>query len=835
MKKLLLLLLGLTLGVSAHAQNSARISGKVWDNAKQELGFVNVFLLKSADSSMVKAALANESGHFLFEDLAYGEYLVSASMVGYEKVTSPKLVLSADNAEINLGYLQLNPTTNVLKDVTVTARKPLLEQHADKLVMNVEASILSAGSTALELLQRAPGVSIDQNDNISLKGKQGVQIYMDGKPTYMSQEQLANLLKNMNSDQIEKIEIITNPSSRYDAAGNSGIINLIMKKNKNFGTNGSLTLGGGLSIPPAIAEVEGAFPKYNANLNLNNRQGKFNTFGNLSYRAGNNYNSNDFYRVMDDKTLDQFTQRFTQSSNFSLRAGSDYFLNKNTTIGVLLNTSFGSWGPKEPVLNTTVIRDNEQLSSSLKTTSMQEMNWKNYTANVNFKHVLNSKGAEITADVDYSIYDNNSKEKGMLTEFFGPDGKPVGEKLLVTSNMPNKFNIIAAKTDFTLPFPSTNARFEAGLKTSFVTSDNNMRFFNDGSLDLGRSNHFIYTENINAAYGTYNRKFNDKWSVQAGLRVEHTRSQGESKTLKETKDRNYLNLFPSLYLTRVLDKNNTLNFNYSRRIDRPEYRSLNPFIFFLDPYTYELGNEYLRPQLTHAVELSHTLKQSIITTFGYSYTSDFTNQVVKNAKNEPEILAKLIEHNPNAQIDPNNVSFALRENIGSRQTYTAGLSFPVKVNKWWNMNNNLNANYSIYKGELMGSVLDVSNLAYSFYTSQNFIMGKGWNAEASMWYNSRNIEGTFSGREMYAVNAGISKSLLKNKATLRVNVNDIFATARWRGETNFGGVNMRISNVWDSRGVRATFVYRFGNQNVKSARNRQTATATEQQRVGSQN
>jgi hypothetical protein len=835
MKKLLLILMGLVLGTSAYAQNSARISGQVWDNAKQELGFVNVFLLKATDSSMVKAALADEAGKFLFEDLAYGEYLVSASMVGYEKVTSPKVLLTAENAEVSLGYLQLNPTTNVLKDVTVTARKPLLEQQADKLVMNVEASIISAGSTALELLQRAPGVSIDQNDNISLKGKQGVQIYMDGKPTYMSQEQLANLLKNMNSDQIEKIEIITNPSSRYDAAGNSGIINLVMKKNKNFGTNGSVTLGGGISLPPAFAEVDGLFPKYNANLNLNNRQGKFNTFGNLSYRAGNNYNSNEFYRVMEDKTFDQFSQRFTQSSNFTLRAGSDYFLSKNTTIGVLLNTSFGSWGPKEPVLNSTVIRDNEQLSSSLLTTSNQEMAWKNYTANVNFKQVLNSKGAELTADVDYSIYDNNSKEKGMLTEFFGPDGKPVGDKLLVTSNMPNKFNIIAAKTDFTLPFPSTNARLEAGLKTSFVTSDNNMRFFNDGTLDLGRSNHFIYTENINAAYSTYNRKFNDKWSLQAGLRLEHTRSQGESKTLKETKDRNYLNLFPSLYITRVLDKNNTLNFNYSRRIDRPEYRSLNPFIFFLDPYTYELGNEYLRPQLTHAVELSHTLKQSIITTFGYSYTSDFTNQVVKNAKNEPEILAKLIEHNPNAQIDPNNVSFALRENIGNRQTYTAGVSFPVKVNKWWNMNNNVNANYSIYKGELMGSVLDVSNLAYSFFTSQNFIVGKGWNAEASMWYNSKDIEGTFSGREIYAVNAGVSKSLLKGKGTFRLNVNDIFATARWRGETNFGGVNMKISNVWDSRGVRATFVYRFGNQNVKSARNRQTATASEQQRVGSQN
>ncbi len=836
MKKLLLLLTGiLTVTSSVFAQSAGQIRGTVWDENNQVLSFANVFLLAAGDSTLVKTALADDQGNFAFEELAYGEYLVSASMVGYQKAVTPRLVLSEGNPAVKLDKIVLAASANLLKDVTVTAKKPLLEQHADKLVMNVESSIVSAGSTAMELLQRAPGVSIDQNDNISLKGRQGVQIFMDGKPTYMSQEQLANLLKNMASDQIEKIEIITNPSSRYDAAGNSGIINLVIKKNKNFGTNGSLTVGGGLSIPPAIAEgVEGSMPKYNISLNLNNRQGKFNTFGNVSYRAGQNYGVNKFFRTLEDRTFDQYSLRYNESNGLSARVGSDFFATKKTTFGVLLNTNVGKWQSSEPMENTTVIRDNEMLSSSLLTHSSPRSAWANVTFNTNFKHVFNDKGQEITADFDYSIYNNKTRERGMITEFFDAQGLPAGDKLTVTSDIPNKFNIVAVKTDYTLPLPESNSKVEVGLKSSYVKSDNDIKFFNDGTIDMGRSNHFIYTENINAAYTTFNKKVNDKWHLQAGLRMEHTISKGESLTLKEQRDRKYLNIFPSLYLTHVINKNNTLNFNYSRRIDRPDYKSLNPFIFFLDPYTYELGNEYLKPQLTDAVEISHTLKQAIVTSLGYSYTNDFFSQVVKNARNEPAILEKLIEHNPNAEIDPNNVSFAMRENIGSRQNFNAGVSFPVKVSKWWNMNNNLSAFYAIYKGELMGDVLNVTNFGYNLFTSQNFVVAKGWNAEASMWYNSPSIEGTFAGKEIYAINAGISRSLWKNKGSLRLTVNDIFATARWRGETDFGGVKMNISNVWDSRGVRATLVYRFGNQNVKGARNRQTATSAEQKRVGSE-
>lgn len=838
MKKLLLLTLGwITLAVSSYAQNSGRITGTLVDEKQNALSFSNLFLLNGQDSTIYKASLADESGKFDFEDVPYGRYLVSATMVGYDKFLSPYLILSEESKSIDLKTISLQPSSATLEAVQVVAKKPLLEQQADKLVMNVENSIVSAGGTALEVLQRVPGVSIDQNDNISLKGKQGVQIYMDGKPTYMSQEQLANLLKNMPSDQIEKIELITNPSSRYDAAGNSGIINIITKRNKNFGTNGSLTLGGGLSIMPedVKSDFSGLMPKYNVNLNLNNRQGKFNTFGNVSYRAGQNYGKNEFYRWLEGKEFDQYSLRTSESKNVGVRAGVDYFATSKTTIGLLINANVGNWQSSSPAENNTIISTSEGIESSLFTLSSPKQAWKNYTFNANFKHLFNDKGRELTADVDYSIYNNQNNERGMYTNFFDGAGKPVGNELKVTSDIPNLYNILAGKVDYSLPLTESNAKFEFGAKSSFVKSDNNIQFFNGTVIDRGRSNHFIYSENINAAYANFNKKFNDKWNIQTGLRLENTISNGESKTFNETRDRNFTNLFPSLYLTHTINQNNLLNFNYSRRIDRPDYKSLNPFIFFLDPYTYELGNEKLKAQLTDAVELSYTFKGAYVSSIGYSFTNDYTNQVIKNAVNEPEILAKLIEHNPSAEIDPNNVTFAIRENIGTRQNFNINFSFPVKVNKWWSMNNNFTGFYNIFKGELMGEKLDVKNPTFNFYTSQNFTIKGGWSGEASMWYNSKDIDGTFKGNAIYAINGGVSKALWAKKATLRITVNDIFATARWRGETNFGGVHMKLSNVWDSRGIRASFVYRFGNQNVKGSRNRQTATAAEQNRVGNQN
>lgn len=856
MKKLLLTLLLAGAGLVSFAQTTkGKISGSLFDEKKQALPFANVLLLKAQDSTLIKGAVSDIEGKFLFEQFVandtQNQFIVSVSMVGYKKYFSPKIVISAENLEVKLSNIQLELDTQNLKEVTVSAKKPFVEQQADKLVVNVEGSIVANGNTALEVLQKSPGVTVDNNDNISVKGKQGVLILMDGKPTYMSESDLANQLKNMTSDQIEKIEIISNPSSRYDAAGKA-VINIVTKKNKNFGTNGSVSIGGSVSLPPLLKtglnkeltseEVmkPGMMPKYSTSLNLNNRQGKFNTFTNLTFSDNQRFNNNVFIREIDGHTFQQYAHRYQYNQNFSYKAGADYYATKKTTLGVLVTGNVGSWESSNPNTNITYIKRTGAATpdSSLLTTSSTVRTWTNTTFNANLKHTFDSTGKELTADIDYSIYDNRMRERGMISRFFKyVDGVETeyNTPLNITSSSPNKYNIFAVKADYVHPLGKMKAKLEFGAKSSWVKSDNDIRFFQNGAVDKGRTNYFIYTENINAAYANFNKEFGKKFNLQAGLRMEHTRSEGKSVTLNESRVRDYVKLFPSVFLTQTINKDNQLTYSYSRRIDRPSYNSLNPFIFFLDPYTYQLGNEYLMPQYTNSFELTHSFKQAFVTSVGYSITNDYMTEVIKNAVNVPEVLEKLKKYNNIQGIDPEKITFATQENIAKFENINVNFSVPIPITKWWNAQNNLSVYYNKYTGVVSDQSLNVGQWAFNFYTSQSIKLPKNLTAEVSMWYNSPNVYGIMQGRAQYAVNAGLQKSLWNKKATLRLNVNDIFLTSFWSGKTNFAGVNMTINNRWDSRAVRLSFSYKFGNQNVKAVRNRSTATEAEQRRTGGGN
>lgn len=855
MKKLLLTLLLAGASLLSFAQTTkGKISGSLYDEKKQALPFASVLLLKAQDSTLVKGGVSDIEGKFLIEQFVSSEtqnqFIVSVSMVGYKKYYSPKIVISAENLEVKLSNIQLDLDTKNLKEVTVTARKPFIEQQADKLVVNVEGSIVANGNTALEVLQKSPGITVDNNDNISVKGKQGVLILMDGKQTYMSQSDLANILKSMNSDQIEKIEIISNPSSRYDAAGKA-VINIVTKKNKNYGTNGSISIGGSVSLPPfiktglnkdltAVEEKKpGMMPKYNTSLNLNNRQGKFNTFTNLTFSDNQRFNNNAFVRDMSGQIFEQYAHRYQNNQNLSYKLGADYYATKKTTVGVLVTGNIGAWESSNPNRNITYMKRSSSAvpDSSLVTTSSNIRTWVNTTFNANLKHTFDSTGKELTADIDYSVYNNQGKERGMVSRFYQYVDKvetEYGTPLNITSNAPNKYNIFALKADYIHPLKG-GAKLEFGAKSSWVTSDNDIRFYQNGTVDKGRTNYFIYTENINAAYANFNKKLSKVFNLQAGLRLEHTHSEGKSVTLNESRERNYVKLFPSVFLTQTINKNNQLTYSYSRRIDRPGYNSLNPFIYFLDPYTYQLGNEYLMPQYSNSFELTHTYKQGFVTSVGYTVTNDYMAEVIKNAVNVPEVLEKLKKYNNTQGIDPEKITFATQENIARFENINVNFSAPIPITKWWNSQNNVSFYHNQYKGVVSDQNLSVGQWAYNFYTSQNFKLPKDLSAEISMWYNSPNVYGIMQGKAQYAVNAGLQKSIWKKKATLRLNVNDIFLTSFWGGKTDFAGVKMTLNNRWDSRMVRLSFSYKFGNQNVKNARNRSTATEAEQRRTGGGN
>lgn len=785
--------------VIAQSTSKGKITGDVKESATKPLPFATVLLLNAKDSTLAKGAISSESGTYEFENISLGRYLISATMVGFQKSFSAPFELKEGQLSLKVPSLIVAENTQTLQEVKVVSKKPFVEQQVDRMVVNVENNIGSAGGTALEVLEKAPGVTIDrQNDRLQFKGRQGVMVMIDGKLQQISMQDLMNMLQSMPSDNVEKIELISNPPAKYDAAGNTGLINIVLKKNKNFGTNGNYTLGAGY----------GRYEKLNGSLGLNYRNAKYNAFGNVSVFHGRFQNTQDIDRTIafqDQVTyMDQNSPRVGNPQNVSFRGGVDFFVTKKTTIGVLA-TGFLNQFKMNGVSKTDFRDKNQTLTSRFETDTYNHNRLDNYTANVNLKHDL-GKGRELTADADYSIFNGNSGND-LRTTYFSPSDE-ITSKDVFRNIMPSNIQIAGAKIDYIHPLKK--GKIETGAKSSFVNTDNDMRFEtqvdNVWTLDPTRSNQFIYKENINAAYLNYSTSLNKKTQVQLGFRAEHTHSQGNSVTLNNVVDRNYVNLFPSVFVSRSLDTNNVLNVSYSRRIDRPNYRNLNPFQFFLDPYTFQQGNPNLRPQFTNSFQITHVFKGAFSTSLGYSRINNvIADQIPK-------------------QIASENKTYVTTENLDHQDSYNLTFSIPVTVKKWWTMQNNISAFYNRYRSFYYGADLDLGQFGATVFMTNNFTLPKGYTAELSGFWNSPTQYNLLQAKAQGQISAGFAKSLWNRKASLRVNVNDIFFLNRFAGTVKYQDLNFKIYSRWESRQVRVSFTYRFGNQNVKAARQRSTST-----------
>ena len=827
MKNLLFLFASLLFIPNFETFAQGKISGQITDDKNKIVEFASVTLLKAKDSTLVKGALSDQNGSFEFEKIASGEYLVNVSQMGYKKFYTPRFSLDSDNLNVKLSNLIMQEDSKQLSEVQVVANKPFIEQQLDKTVVNVENSIVSAGSTALEVLEKAPGITVDKDGNISLKGKQNVLVMMDGKPTYMSAGDLANLLRNMQSSSLDKIEIMTNPPAKYDAAGNAGVINIKTKKNQNMGLNGSATVGMGYGFFRSL-------PKENGSLNLNYRQGKLNLFGNFSGNNRKNFQINDIRRkfVENGKTLsgfDQIADSDKQNSSFSYKMGADYFIDSKNTIGVLVNGMNGNF--KELLDNQAIIKNAVGVMDSTSITKGDIKNtWGNYSANINFKHVIDSTGREWTVDADYARYnaDNLMQYRTSKYDLLNILRQTRNEDGMTAS----KIDIYALKADLVFPINKTS-KFEAGVKSSYVNSNNDMRFeflvgdLQTRTIDPTRSRDFLYKENINAGYLNYSKEIK-KLSIQLGIRVENTIGKG---TLlgKNLLDRNYTNVFPSVFLRQKLSAKHQLGMSYSRRIDRPSYEDLNPFLYFLDPYTFQQGNELLLPQFTDAVELSHTFMDAITTTINYSRTNGVMTEILQQ----------------NNALKLTNVT---KYNIGYVDNFGIAFSVPVPITKWWFSNTYFNLYNNHYVGDIPKTTVDANGISNTIYQpldarattymlnmTHQFTLPKKFSLELSGYYQSPFIEGQLVGKPMGQVSFGVQKKVLKDKATIKLNVNDIFWTNQFRGSFIFNDIDVQIVNKWESRTARMTFTYRFGNNKVASARQRQTGLEDEKGRVKSGN
>lgn len=793
---LLTVILFLTLSfVSKAQQTTLSISGKVENNQKSAITAATIQLLKTADSSVIRTSATDESGHFAFKNLNAGQYLVKATGVGFKDEYSKPIEMTASSAAVNLPTITLQSKSGSLQEVTVISRKPMVEQKIDRMVVNVDAAVTNTGTNALEVLEKSPGVQIDKDGNISLKGKQGVVVMIDGRPAYLSGPELANMLKGMQASQLEQIEIMTNPPAKYDAAGNSGIINIKTKKNKVKGFNGSITAGVG----------QGFYFKTNESVNLNYRNNKVNLFGTYSFASNNSFQElhiNRTYKNEDESTRAIFNQESLMKRrrlNNNLKIGADYYLDKKTTLGVVLS---GFYNPESSNgSNTSYLKDPHGVTDSIvDATSYIKEVWKNASANLNMRHQFDSSGHELTADLDYIKYDatnNQDFTNSTLTENWI---KKYDEKL--KGDLPTKIDIYSAKVDYTKPLKN-QAKLELGAKTSYVKTDNRANYFEylDGEWqpDYRKTNYFNYEENINAAYINFNKQITKKLGMQTGLRYENTRYKGfeyGNPTRQDSSfDRSYSSWFPTIYFSYAANKSNQFAISYGRRIDRPDYESLNPFLFFIDKYTYGQGNPYLKPQYSQNIELTHIFKEVLTTTLNYSATKDMFVETFDQPDNQSEY---------------NYATVVRQGNIGKRQNAGIAFNLQLPVKKWWTSMIYTNYNYSKFEGPVNGEMVKAEAGNVMVNMNNQFRFKKGWSGEISGWYRSKGVEGQLTIEPMGQLSAGIAKQVLKGKGSVKLNARDIFYTQVAKGYINFKSTEATFRNTRDSRIINLTFSYRFG-------------------------
>lgn len=809
MKKILSLLTALLSLGFVQAQTIGNITGTVSDQQKP-IESATVALLRSSDSAVIKKGATDNAGRFSIQQNESGEYMVSIQFVGFNTYYSERFTISENSTIYQVKSIVLAAVSQQLSNVVVVSKKPFIEQKLDKTIVNVEASPTNVGLTALDVLEKSPGISIDKDGNVSLKGKQGVLILLDGKPTYLGGQDLANLLKNMPSANLDQIEIMTNPPAKYDAAGNSGVINIKTKKSKIKGFNGSVTVGAGMGIRP----------KANESVNLNYRTGKVNVFGNYSYSLNKNERQLDLTRNFvhqETGTLESvFKQQTIMNRNYqshNYKIGMDYYATKKTTVGFVVN---GYYNPGEwDNTNTTNIFDgnNNLLNVTLSDANATEK-WKNIGTNLNFRHSFDTAGTELTGDFDYIHY-NSDVSQLFNNFFFNNTGGKTNPDETLRGILPSDINIYSGKLDFTKTLKG-DIKLEAGLKSSIVKTDNNAQYDNyindEWQVDSGRTNHFIYKENINAAYVNLNKQLNKKWSVQTGLRLENTSSNGNQLTTGETFERNYTQLFPTAYLGYTMNEKNSFSLSYGRRIERPDYGDLNPFYYFLDKYTYQVGNPYLKPQFANNIELGHSFKGILNTTLSYNRTNN--------------VMAEILE-----QVDSTFTSYVKQGNIAKNNTLglSANANFPVT--KWWRTNIYAQVINSRYKGFVNNGDIDVSNTGFMTNISNQFQLKKGWNLELSGFYRSKMIEGTLVAQPMGVVNFAVAKNMLKNKGTIKVNFRDFLDIQQFRGYSKYQNVDVTIRNQWDNRVVNVSFTYRFSKGKTGGPQRRNSGAEDEQNRV----
>ena len=807
---LLSILTALILPLVSFAQPSGgKITGIVQDAGSRPIPAISVQLLHAPDSTPVKGAVTNDQGKFELKKLKNGTYLLTVTGLGYKRYTSIHLTIDEGHSSLRLPAIILQRTgAKTLTAVAVTAKKALVEEQLDRTVVNVDAMIGNAGSNALDVLARSPGVIVSTDGSITLNGN-STTVLIDGRPTYLSAADLAAYLRSVPAGVLDRVELMTNPPAKYDAAG-ATIINIRLKKNRAAGLTGNISTGWN----------QGVYGRTSDALNLNYHNGKVNLFSNLGYSLYRTYGDEPYQRYFynDNGSLNNavLTDNHykTTSNAWNGKLGMDFSPSANTTCGIVLT---GNTRPSNDRLDyiSHSYDAGMKLDSTARGYTSGEYSWKSFGANLNFQHRWGTEGKELSTDLDYINY--SSKGNKYSPNFVTlPDGTPASE-LDFQYFAPADIHIYAAKTDYSHPLKG-HVRLEAGAKYSYVNTDIATSYYDvSGNIylpDYGQTNHFIYREHIAAGYATIGKEWK-RLSAQLGVRVENTLSEGHQLGNAVIKDssfsRNYTNLFPTAFFNYKLDSagNHVLVLRYGRRINRPGYQQLNPFLVYQDKYSYSSGNPYLNPCYNYHIELSWRYKQLL--TIG-AHLDHVTDIIFSTTSTE------------------GNLFITRPGNIANGHILFMVFNLSLSPAKWWSFNFNGRMGNLVNKSTINAVYLDKSILVGTADLYNQFKFKNGWSAEAQVQYRSRFVSAQNLTKDMCFANAAVQKNIWKDKGSLRLTLEDIFHTRKNHNQTtDIPHTAAFSSHIEDSQRIGLAFNYRFGKAPAQRKRRQNNTGADEEQ------
>ena len=790
------------------AQDHLELKGKIVDSEQKPIELATVKLYQAADSSLISSAFSEKNGDFLIQQLKASDYYFSIEFLGLEKYNSERIALQKNTI---IPTVTMLPQVGLLSEVQIKSKAPFIERKLDRVVVNMEALLSSAGTTTWEALEKAPGVMLDQNGNILLRGRSGVQVFIDDKPSYLSGIELENYLKTLPTSSIKQIEILTNPPAKYDAAGNSGIINIVTKRSKQIGFTGNVN----------TAYTQGRYARTNHSLGLNYLTSKIGIYGNVSLGTHQSFQDLNIYRFYKNDDLsprakfeqNSYIKKTNQSINSRLIL--DYYLTSKTTLGMAYSNVVS---PKKDKVNNTAFYTSKTDLNKIIADNLSTSKFLNHSANINIRHALDQHGSQISADADLIQYSSQTDQD--FYNFIYQKNNQLIYDDFVEGNLPSDIRIYTVKSDLTTTIKGI--KFETGIKSAFTNTDNIAEYFTtidqQRNINNDLSNHFIYKEWIQSAYMNFSKTIYG-FECQIGLRGEHTNLKGDQKgnAIKAPKQfsNQYTKLFPTFFASRALDSAgiHVVNFSYGRRIDRPIFQHLNPFVSPLDKYTYYVGNPDLLPTFSNNFSLTHSYKNKINTSINFSKTINGINETL-------EIVGDIYYSRPLNVTTNYNTSISIDANHTFKKWYTV-----IPYFEFGNVK---------YKSKLYTEQLNANGNYVIANLTQSFKLKKNWSAELKGDYQSDIVYSQLIIKRFAIIGFTIQKKFAKGNATARAGVNDIFYTRTASGIiNNLKNTDANWDSTLDTRSLVLSLAYRFGKSNIQKQQYKTTGAESEKRRIQS--